>query len=84
MLLSKKDHPKEWTLQVLNLQNGNKNVWKMGCGHTDQTCSEVPNELQIGSPASEMETRPLRIFTELCFTFEPETLNDFQVNSWNE
>ncbi|XP_017653554.1 PRAME family member 20-like [Nannospalax galili] len=78
MLLAMKDRPREWKLQVLNLQKGDENIWKMGCGRIARTCSELPSEVQSDSPDSGMGTRPLKIFADLCIPQERGPLNHFQ------
>ncbi|XP_017653553.2 PRAME family member 20-like [Nannospalax galili] len=80
MLLAMKDRPREWKLHVLSLQKGDENVWKMGCGRIARACSELPSEVQTGIPGSELGTKPLRIFTDLCITYENGPLHGFQAH----
>ncbi|XP_029419240.1 putative PRAME family member 26 [Nannospalax galili] len=68
----------EWKLQVLSLQNGDENIWKMGCGRIARACSELPGEVQRSCPGSGIRTRPLKILADLCITFKRGALNDFQ------
>ncbi|XP_008830949.1 PRAME family member 12-like [Nannospalax galili] len=78
-LLAIKNRPRGWELQVLSFQNRDENIWKMGCGRIARACSELPSELQTGSPSSGMGPRPFRIFADLCITFKRGLLNDLQI-----
>ncbi|XP_029419241.1 PRAME family member 14-like, partial [Nannospalax galili] len=74
MLLAMKDRPREWKLHVLSLQNGDENIWKMGCGRIARACSELPGCLlqwvKMRKQVVQLCCRRLQILSDSTYKIE--------------
>ncbi|XP_004024734.5 PRAME family member 1-like [Gorilla gorilla gorilla] len=74
MLLTQKDHPRRWKLQVLDLRDVDENFWAIWSGSRALSCSpEAMSKRQTAEDCPRMgEHQPLKVFIDICLKEIPE------------